>query len=219
VSEPAAPGPFIHRFRPGPDASAPTLLLLHGTGGDENDLLPLGAALAEDAALLSPRGQVSEHGAARWFRRLAEGVFDMDDLVRRTNQLADFVTAAIDHYRLEPSSVIAVGFSNGANIAAALLLLHPRLLRAAVLLAPMVPLADPPRADLSAVAVFIGAGRNDPIAPPEQAEALAGMLSDRRAAVQLHYHPDGHMVDRATVGAAGAWLHKLLAASILDSLP
>jgi phospholipase/carboxylesterase len=218
MTDPAALG-FVHQFRPGRDASAPTLLLLHGTGGDESDLLPLGAALADDAALLSPRGQVSEHGAARWFRRLAEGVFDTDDLIRRTNQLADFVTAATYRYRLDPSSVIAVGFSNGANIAAALLLLQPRLLRAAVLLAPMVPLADPPRFDLSAVAVFIGAGRSDPIAPPEQVEALAGMLSDRGAAVQLRYHPGGHMVDRATIGAASAWLHKLRAATSPTSLP
>lgn len=218
MTEPDALG-FVHRFRPGRDASAPTLLLLHGTGGDENDLLPLGTALADGAALLSPRGQVSEYGAARWFRRLAEGVFDTDDLVRRTHQLADFVAAATDRYRLDPSSVIAVGFSNGANIAAALLVLHPRLLRAAVLLAPMVPLADPPRVDLSAVAVFIGAGRADPIAPPEQAEELAGLLSDRGAAVELRYHPDGHTVDRATIAAASAWLRKLHVTAAPDSLP
>lgn len=210
---------FAHRFEPTRSADAPTLLLLHGTGGDEHDLLALGRVLDGQAALLSPRGQVSEHGANRWFRRVAEGVFDTDDLLARTDQLADFVTSAVEHYRLDASRLVAVGFSNGANIAATLLLRHPRLLRAAVLFAAMVPLDDPPMADLSRVGVFLGAGRVDPIAPPEQAERLAELLTERGAAVELRWHPGGHGLDTGTLAQATAWLGKLRAATSSDPLP
>lgn len=210
---------FVHRFQPGQAADALTLLLLHGTGGDENDLLDLGNALDPRAALLSPRGQVSEHGANRWFRRHAEGVFDLDDLRARTDQLAAFVGTAADHYRFDSTRLVAVGFSNGANIAASLLFAHPRLLRAAVLFAAMVPLPDPPRVDLSHVAVFLAAGLDDPIAPPEQAEQLAGKLTDRGAAVQLHWHAGGHGIDRGSLEAAAAWLHNLRAATSTGTLP
>lgn len=210
---------FVHRFEPARAPDALTLLLLHGTGGDENDLLELGRALDPRAALLSPRGQVSEHGANRWFRRLAEGVFDTDDLLARTDQLAAFVTAAVARYRLDASRLVAVGFSNGANIAAALLLRHPHLLRAAVLFAAMVPLADPPVADLSGVAVFLAAGRADPIAPPGQAERLAGQLTDRGAAVELRWHPGGHEIDPRSLAQATTWLGKLRAATSTDPLP
>ena len=117
---------FIHRFAPGNRLEAPPLLLLHGTGGDENDLLPLGEAIAPGAPLLSVRGQVLEHGMPRFFRRLAEGVFDLADLRQRTHDLAAFVAAASAAYGFDPQRVIAVGYSNGANIAASLLLLHPR---------------------------------------------------------------------------------------------
>lgn len=212
-------GAFAHRYIPAPGPDALTLLLLHGTGGDEHDLLELGHTLDDQAALLSLRGQVSEHGANRWFRRLAEGVFDTADLLARTDQLAGFITAAITHYRLDASRLVAVGFSNGANIAATLLLRHPRLLRAAVLFAPMVPLDDPPRVDLSGVGVFLAAGRADPIAPPEQAARLADQLADRGAAVELHWHPGGHGADPTTLTHARAWLGKLRAASGTDPLP
>src|ERR671920_1283811 len=130
---------FVHRFDPAKEPGAPTLLLLHGTGGDENDLLPLGRMLDERAALLSPRGKVLENGMPRFFRRLAMGVFDQEDLVNRTHELAEFVTASASEYGFDPGRVFAVGFSNGANIAASLLLLHPSLLAGAVLLRPMVP--------------------------------------------------------------------------------
>ena len=210
---------FVHRFEAAEAPDAPTLLLLHGTGGDENDLLPLGRALAPDANLLSPRGQVREHGAPRWFRRLAEGVFDVEDLTARTHQLADFVAAATRTYGLDPARLVAVGFSNGANIAAATLMLHPRALRAAVLLAPMVPLRPQGQVDLSRTAVFIGAGRSDPIAPPRDAEELAALLTERGVAVELHWHPGGHEVGPATVSAAATWLRKLRAATATDPLP
>src|ERR1043165_5712065 len=125
---------FVHRFEPAPEGAGDgTLLLLHGTGGNENDLLPLGRAIAPNAALLSPRGQVLEHGMARFFRRLAEGVFDHDDLVARSHALAEFVLESAARYRFDPAGVVALGFSNGANIAAAVMLLRPEILAGAVL--------------------------------------------------------------------------------------
>jgi phospholipase/carboxylesterase len=210
---------FTHRFLPAHSAGALTLLLLHGTGGDENDLLALGRALDDQAALLSPRGQVSERGANRWFRRLAEGIFDTDDLLARTDQLAAFVTSATAHYRLDASRLVAVGFSNGANIAATLLLRHPQLLRGAVLFAPMVTLTDPPMVDLSAVGVFLAAGRADRIAPPEQAQRLAEQLIERGAAVELRWHPGGHGITPHTLAQATTWLGKLRAATNTAPLP
>jgi predicted esterase len=210
---------FTHRFLPARTDGALTLLLLHGTGGDENDLLELGRALDGQAALLSPRGQVRERGANRWFRRLSEGVFDTQDLLARTDQLTAFVTSATAHYRLDASRLVAVGFSNGANIAATLLLRHPQLLRGAVLFAPMVTLNDPPIVDLSGVAVFLAAGRADPIAPPEQAERLAEQFIERGAAVELRWHPGGHGIDRNVFAQATAWLSKLRAAISTAPLP
>jgi predicted esterase len=162
---------------------------------------------------------VLERGAPRWFRRIAEGVFDIPDLVARTHELADFVAAAGREHGFEPGSVVAVGFSNGANVAASMLLLRPEVLRAAVLLAPMVPLEPEERVDLAGVAVFVGAGRTDPIAPPDQAAALAELLADRGAAVEVHWHPGGHQIDRSTLTAAQGWLGKLRAAMAVDPLP
>ncbi|RKK06061.1 alpha/beta hydrolase [Pseudoroseomonas wenyumeiae] len=149
---------FRHRFQPGADAALPPLLLLHGTGGDENDLLPLGEAVAPGAALLSPRGQVLEHGMPRFFRRLAEGVFDEEDLRRQTDALADFVLAAREAYQLP--APVALGFSNGANIAAAMLLRRPGVLRGAALLRPMVPFQSPPPAQLEGTPVLVLSGAN-----------------------------------------------------------
>lgn len=207
----ASVGDFVHEHVPaqGRGAGAPTLLLLHGTGGDERDLLPVGRLLADDAALLSPRGQVLEGPMPRWFRRLAEGVFDTEDLVRRTHELADWVPAACAHHELDPDQLIAAGFSNGANIAGAMLLLRPEVLRAAILLAPMVPLRPERLPDLSSVAVFINAGRADPICPPDQAEELAGILDDAGAAVEVRWHSGGHGLDRPAVDAAAGWLRKV----------
>ncbi len=199
---------FVHNFVPATIPDAPTLLLLHGTGGDENDLLPLGRALAPGAALLSPRGQVLEQGMPRFFRRLAEGVFDTDDLIRRTHELAAFIGAASAAYGFDPSNLIAAGFSNGANIAAALLLLRPAILAGAVLLAPMVPLEPEQPPELSAKPVFIGAGRRDPLVPPENTERLAGILRTASADVTLRWHPGGHALTPDTVRAAAEWLQE-----------
>jgi predicted esterase len=220
---------FVHLFEPAARHGALTLLLLHGTGGDERDLLGLGRALSGSAALLSPRGQVLERGMPRFFRRLAEGVFDEEDVVRRAGGLAAFVGDAADRYGFDPHRVVAVGFSNGANIAGALLLLHPGVLRGAALFAPMVPLGsgtigggdrgawDGRLPDLSGVAAFLSAGRRDPIAPPESAERMAGLLHDAGAATELHWHDGGHALPPAHVGLARAWLAKLAAATGADA--
>lgn len=156
---------FIHHFVPGVAGSERVLLLLHGTGGDESDLIPLGRDLDPTAALLSPRGKVLENGMPRFFRRFAEGVFDEKDVVRRAHELADFVLAAADKYSFELSRLTAVGYSNGANIAAAMMLLRPEVLPSAVLLRAMLPLSNPPVPDLAGKRVLLSAGETDPIIP------------------------------------------------------
>jgi predicted esterase len=207
---------FVHRYIPpsasGELAGSTTLLLLHGTGGDESDLLPLGRALLPGAGILSPRGKVLERGAPRFFRRLAEGVFDQEDLARRTEELGDFVVAATRAYELEPDGVVAVGFSNGANIAASLLLRRPGVLRGAVLLSPMVPFEPDALPALTGTAVFIGAGRNDPMVPAQQTERLAELLRQAGADVTVHWEPGGHGVTKGEVDAAARWIAHCLAA-------
>lgn len=201
---------FIHSFVPAQELdSSFTLLLLHGTGGNERDLLPLGRSLAPGAALLSPRGKVLENGMPRFFRRLAEGVFDLDDLRFRTQELTDFVEAASAVYSFDPSKVIAVGYSNGANIAASILLLRPRLLAGAVLFRPMVPLVPETLPDLSGISVFISAGRVDPIVPQEQTERLVTLLQDCGADVTLHWQNGGHTLSAQEVDEAKEWLSDL----------
>jgi len=197
---------FQHRYEPPEDASIRgTLLLLHGTGGNENDLLPVGRAIAPGAGLLSPRGQVLEHGMPRFFRRLAEGVFDHEDLVARTHQLADFVAAAASHYAFDPALVTAVGFSNGANIAASMMLLRPATLAGAVLLRPMVPFVPETPPSLTGRRVLVAAGRTDPIVPAAQVEQLTAILREAGADTTLHWSPSGHTLDRADLTAALAW--------------
>jgi phospholipase/carboxylesterase len=195
---------FIHRFEPGSRPEAPPLLLLHGTGGDENDLLPLGQAVAPGASLLSVRGQVLEHGMPRFFRRLAEGVFDEDDVRRRAVELADFVEAARRHYGL--AAPVALGYSNGANIAAAVLLLRPQVLAGAILLRAMVPLSKPPLADLSGKPVLIVSGQYDSIIPASNATRLAGMLSNAGAVVQNPVLPTSHQLSQTDLVVARDWM-------------
>jgi len=197
---------FVHRFDPAKEPGAPTLLLLHGTGGDENDLLPLGRMLDERAALLSPRGKVLENGMPRFFRRLSMGVFDEEDLVNRTHELASFVEEAASEYGLDPKRLFAVGFSNGANIAASLLLLHPGLLAGAVLLRAMTPFELETLPDLTETPVYLAAGRSDQMIPPESTERLAELLREAGAEVTLDWQPGGHGIGRAEVEAARAWL-------------
>ena len=195
---------FIHRFVPG--SSNRTLLLLHGTGGNENDLLSLGHTLDPSAALLSPRGRVLENGMPRYFRRLAEGVFDEEDLIRRANELADFIVSAAAYYAFEASKVIAVGYSNGANIAGALLLLRPGVLDGAALIRPMVPLTPKDAPNLKGKAIFIAAGNQDPIVPLENSRALAAMLKRGGADVTLGIENAGHALTDNTVEVVRRWL-------------
>ena len=198
---------FIHKFVPG--SSSRTLLLLHGTGGNERDLISLGRELDPNASLLSPRGKVLENGMPRFFRRLAEGVFDLEDLKYRTNELADFVAAAAQHYGFARDNIIAVGYSNGANIAASMLLLRPEALPAAILFRAMVPLFPERQPNLSSVRVWIGAGTNDPIIPMSGTKALAELLSNAGANVTIRYFQAGHELAPADVEGAREWLMTL----------
>lgn len=201
---------FVHRYIPplaeGELAGGTTLLVLHGTGGDEEDLIPLGRALLPGAGILSPRGKVLERGMPRFFRRLAEGVFDQEDLATRTAELAEFIAAATKTYQLPPDGIVAVGFSNGANIAASLLLRRPGVLRGAVLLSPMVPFEVDAPPDLRGTSIFIGAGRSDAIAPLAQAERLAELLRHAGARVTLHHEAGGHAIAPGEVEAAKRWI-------------
>ncbi len=197
---------FVHRYVPGEDESGPTLLLLHGTGGNEEDLIPLGQDLAPGAAILSPRGKVSEYGALRFFRRLAEGVFDQEDLLFRTHELAGFVEAAAKEYGFEGSRIVAVGYSNGANVAASTLLLHPGLLQAAVLFRAMVPFEPEVTPDLSGLPVFMAAGRQDRMIPPDNTQRLADILAEAGAEVDLRWRNVGHPLTYDEVAEAKDWL-------------
>jgi predicted esterase len=198
---------FIHEFLPG--TSSRTLLLLHGTGGNEHDLIALGHELDPDAALLSPRGKVLEKGMPRFFRRLAEGVFDMEDLKHRTNELADFLAAAAQHYGFASNNLIAVGYSNGANIAANLLLLRPEVLSAAVLFRAMVPLIPDTLPDLSSLHVWIGAGDQDPIVAASETRRLAELLRGAGAEVTIRFTKAGHGLTNDDLEAARHWLGEL----------
>ncbi len=182
-----------HVWKPG--TTKRPLLLLHGTGGDENDLLPLGDALAPGAAVLSPRGNVLENGMPRFFRRLREGVFDEDDLRARTDELADFVTAIGDQNGVARGTWWAAGFSNGANIASALLLRRPEVLAGAVLFAAMVPFVEPPEADLMGKTVILANGRRDPMATADDTRRLVSQFRERGAEVTEVPHDGGHGID------------------------
>jgi predicted esterase len=200
---------YLHRFVPATDHSVgTTLLLLHGTGGNENDLLQLGQTLAPGAALLSPRGKVLENGMPRFFRRLAEGVFDLDDLRLNTHDLADFVEAAAVHYGLDAGRIVAVGYSNGANIAASTLLLRPRVLSGAVLLRAMLPLEPEVVPDLMGVPVLLASGRYDTLVPHSSIERLAALLQQTGADVTLRWQEAGHGLEQEEIVAAQQWVER-----------
>jgi len=198
---------FIHEFVPG--NSKRTLLLLHGTGGNERDLIPIGRELDPDASLLSPRGKILENGMPRFFRRLAEGVFDLEDLKTRTNELADFIAAAAQHYGFAADNVVAVGYSNGANIAASMVLLRPEILHAAILFRAMVPLVPENLPDLSSVRVWIGAGGQDPIIPTSEAQRLVELLRRAGANVTIRFFNAGHGLTNSEMEIAREWLTAL----------
>jgi len=198
---------FIHEFVPG--ASDRTLLLLHGTGGNERDLIPLGHELDPNAALLSPRGKILENGMPRFFRRLAEGVFDLEDLKKRTNELADFIAAAAQHYELAADKIVPVGYSNGANIAASMLLLRPEILHAAILFRAMAPLVPENLPDLSSARIWIGAGNQDQIIPTSETQRLVELLRRAGADVTLRFANATHALTDADVKTARHWLEEL----------
>ncbi|KAB7704710.1 alpha/beta hydrolase fold domain-containing protein [Bacillus aerolatus] len=197
-----------HIFQQGKQPSKPTLLLLHGTGGNEQDLLPLAKEIDGEASVLSVRGNVLENGMPRFFRRLAEGVFDEEDLIFRTKELNEFLDEAAEKYEFDRNNIVAVGYSNGANIAASLLFHYEDALRGAILHHPMVPRRGIDLPDLTGKSVFIGAGSNDPICPPEESKELQSLLEEANADVQLHWENSGHQLTFKEVETAAAWYRK-----------
>jgi phospholipase/carboxylesterase len=200
-----------HLFNKGQDPTKPTLLLLHGTGGNELDLLPLAGRIDDEASVLSVRGNVLENGMPRFFRRLAEGVFDEEDLIFRTKELNEFLDEAAEKYSFDRDNIIAIGYSNGANIAASLLFHYQNALKGAILHHPMVPRKGIELPDLSGKSVFIAAGKNDPICSPMESAELQSLLEKANANVELHWENRGHQLTMEEVEAAAQWykhLHK-----------
>lgn len=198
-----------HIFQQGSKSSGPTFLMLHGTGGNERDLLPLAAHIDPSASVLSVRGNVSENGMPRFFKRLSEGVFDMEDLKFRTKELNDFIDQAAKEHGFDRNNVIAIGYSNGANIAANLLFTYADALKGAILHHPMVPNRETELPDLTGTPVFIAAGTNDPICPAKESTDLEELLQHAGAQVKLHWENQGHQLTMAEVEAAKAWYNSL----------
>jgi phospholipase/carboxylesterase len=194
-----------HIFNKGTDSSKPTLLLLHGTGGNELNLLPLAERIDEEASVLSVRGNVLENGMPRFFRRLAEGVFDEEDLIFRTNELSQFLDDAAEEYGFNRDNIVAIGYSNGANIAASLLFHYQNALKGAILHHPMVPRRGIDLPDLSGKHVFIAAGTNDPICSAMESKELQGLIESTNAKVELHWENRGHQLTAQEVEAAAKW--------------
>lgn len=199
---------MIHVYHKGTDANQPTLVLFHGTGGNEQDLLPLAELLAPGASVLGIRGNVLENGMPRYFRRLAEGVFDEEDLIFRTHELKQFLDVAAAQYGFDADNLVAVGYSNGANIAGSLLFHYGNLFRSAVLLHPMVPLRGLAIPSLNGVSVFIGAGTNDPLIRVEETRELEQVLQGAGAEVTSHWGNQGHRLSAAEAEAARDWLNR-----------
>jgi len=197
---------FIHNFLDSNESNTMTLLLLHGTGGTEEDLIQLGREISRSAAILSPRGKVLENGAPRFFRRLAEGVFDVEDLKFRTDELADFVEKASKLYSFDLRNVVAIGYSNGANIAASILLLRPEVLSAAILFRPMVPLIPDTIPNLSKKSIFVSGGSRDPIVPKGETERLVDLFKESSAKVFVYWEDSGHELGMGEITEAKKWL-------------
>lgn len=198
-----------HIFKQGTDSKKPVLLLLHGTGGSEQDLLPLAEIVDKEASVLSVQGNVSENGMPRFFKRLAEGVFDEEDLIFRTNELNAFLDEAASKYEFDRQNILAIGYSNGANIAASLLFHFENAIRGAILHHPMVPRRGIPLPDLTGTHVFISAGKNDPICPQQESVDLQQLLEDAKATVNIHWENQGHQLTMGEVEAAAKWYQEL----------
>ena len=193
---------YIHQ--PG-NGGGPTLVLLHGTGGDAANFLRFGRLLAPDATMLSVQGPVLEHGAARFFRRMGEGVYDMEDLKQRTGDLGDFLTAAFSKHNIDPAKAVGVGYSNGANILVNLAFERPGLLPKLALAHPLIPY-EPPMTNLANHEVLITAGRRDPISPAPLTLQLEAALRSRGATVEMVWRPGGHEIDGGEIEAIRGFL-------------
>lgn len=194
-----------HIFEKGKDLKRPTLLLLHGTGGNELDMLPLAGMIDQEASVLSVRGNVLENGMPRYFRRIAEGVFDEEDLIFRTKELNEFLNDAAKEYKFDRKNIVAIGYSNGANIAASLLFHYEYALKGAILHHPMVPRRGIELPNLADTSVFIAAGTNDPICPAEESTELKSLLENANAEVQIHWENYGHQLTQSEIAAAQKW--------------
>lgn len=201
---------FIHNFVEAKEGTDIVLLLLHGTGGTENDLIPLGRDINKSAAILSPRGKILENGAPRFFKRLAEGVFDLDDLKFRTGELSDFMEKASDLYKFNLERVVAIGYSNGANMAASLLLLRPKVVSTAILFRPMVPLVPEILPKLSSKNIFVSGGLYDPIVPKVETERLVDLLKKCGANIFVRWENSGHELRSQEITVTRNWLSNLL---------
>lgn len=199
-----------HIFHKGEDPSRPTLLLLHGTGGNEHDLVGLGKEIDAAASILSVRGNVLENGMPRFFKRLAEGVFDLEDLQFRTEELKRFIDDAAIKYEIDRDNIVAIGYSNGANIAANLLFEFEDVLKGAILHHPMVPRRGVEIPEMQKTPVFIGAGKNDHMCPSAESEELRDLLQGAGAEVELYWHAYGHQLTQDEVQAAKQWYQSKL---------
>lgn len=197
---------MAHIYVPGTSDNARTCVLLHGTGGDENDLIPLGKKLLPDAAFLSLRGNVNEDGKLRFFKRISPGVLDLEDLHARTHELDAYLHAMAKRYEFSLDDAVFIGYSNGANITASLMFLHPQTVRSVLLLHPMLPFTPETSPDLSGAQIFIGAGMQDEMVPPESTNALATLLHSAGADVQVHWEDNGHRISDTEIEAAQKWL-------------
>ena len=194
---------YVHAVE-GAGAGKPLLFLFHGTGGDETQMLGLGGVLAQEAALVAPRGDVSEMGALRFFRRTAEGVYDMDDLARATAKMEGFVRAHVE--AAKPAAVMALGYSNGANILASTLFTAPNMFDATVLMHPLIPFEPKIAGSLAGRRILVTAGERDPICPPHLTARLESWLRAAGADVTMVRHQGGHEIRPEEIDAARRFL-------------
>lgn len=199
---------MIHLFKKGESRTRSTLLLLHGTGGNEEDLVPLAEIIDKKASILSVRGNVIENGMPRFFKRLSEGVFDEESLLSETKNLYEFIYEAAEKYEFDVNNVVALGYSNGANIAASLLYHYQAVFKGALLHHPMVPLRNKELPDLSGIPIFIGAGENDPLCPPEESKELQQTFEKAGAQVTVEWNNHGHSLTQKEIMAAAEWYSK-----------
>lgn len=202
---------YVHHFEPARTPGLPTIVALHGTGGNERDLLGLTRMIAPGCAIISPRGNVSENGMPRFFRRFAEGVFDLEDVERRAHELATFVASAATHYGCDPRNLYALGYSNGANIAVASMLVNPGVFKGALLLRAQQTYVPETPPNLRGKAIFMSSGRHDQLISTEQSDALYGQLRDCGAAVSLAWQEANHGLIQSDVEMAAGWLNALIA--------